>query len=93
VLDASDAALRAAAANLDNARSARAARDAEAQALAQEARYADTVLSFTRIVAPMDGVVVAREAEVGTTVVPGGALPAHPSTRRRCGWRCASTSR
>ncbi|MCW5636287.1 MAG: efflux RND transporter periplasmic adaptor subunit [Rubrivivax sp.] len=74
VLDASEATLRAAAANLDNARSARAARDAEALALAQEARYADTVLSFTRIVAPMDGVVIARQAEVGTTVVPGAAL-------------------
>jgi RND family efflux transporter MFP subunit len=71
VLDASDAALRAAEANLDNARAAAAAREAEAQALAHELRYADTVLSFTRIVAPMDGVIIARLAEVGATVVPG----------------------
>ncbi|MFN3566566.1 MAG: efflux RND transporter periplasmic adaptor subunit [Burkholderiaceae bacterium] len=71
VLDASDAALRAAEANLDNARAALAAREADAQALAQELRYADTVLSFARIVAPMDGVIVARLAEAGTTVVPG----------------------
>ncbi len=71
VLDASDAALRAAEANLDNARAALAAREAEAQALAQELRYADTVLSFARIVAPMDGVIIARLVEVGATVVPG----------------------
>jgi RND family efflux transporter MFP subunit len=74
VLDASDAALRAAAANLDNARSVQAAREADAQALAQEARYSDTVLSFTRITAPMDGVIIARQAEVGSTVAPGSPL-------------------
>jgi RND family efflux transporter MFP subunit len=71
VLDASDAALRAAEANLDNARAAAAAREAEAQALTQELRYADTVLSFARIVAPMDGVIIARLAEAGATVAPG----------------------
>jgi RND family efflux transporter MFP subunit len=71
VLDASDAVLRAAQANVDNARATLAARAAEAQALSQEARYADTVLSYTRVVAPIDGVVVQRQAEVGTTVVPG----------------------
>lgn len=73
-LDTSDAALRAAQANLDNARAAQAAREADAGALAHEARHADTVLSFTRIAAPMDGVVIARQAEVGTTVVPGSVL-------------------
>ncbi|MBL8287317.1 MAG: efflux RND transporter periplasmic adaptor subunit [Rubrivivax sp.] len=74
VLDASNAALQAAAANLDNARAAQAAREAEVQALVQEGRYADTVLSFTRIAAPIDGVVVARQAEAGATVMPGTAL-------------------
>lgn len=74
VLDGSNAALRAAAANLDSARATHSAREADAQALSQEARYADTFLSFTRIVAPMDGVVIARQAEVGALVVPGGAL-------------------
>lgn len=74
VLDGSNAALQAAAANLDSARATHSAREADAQALSQEARYADTVLSFTRIVAPMDGVVIARQAEVGGLVVPGGAL-------------------
>lgn len=74
VLDGADAALRAAQASLDNARAAHAARLADASALSHEARYADTVLSFTRIVAPMDGVIIARQAEVGTTVVPGSTL-------------------
>lgn len=71
VLDASEAALRGAGASLDNARALLAARAAEVRALAQEARYSDTVLSFTRIVAPMDGVVILRQVEPGTTVVPG----------------------
>ncbi len=74
VLDASDAALRAAQANLDNARATHAAREADASTLSHEARYSDTLLSFTRIVAPMDGMIIARQAEVGTTVVPGSTL-------------------
>ncbi len=74
VLDASDAALRAARANLDNASASHSAREADALALVQEARYADTVLSFTRITAPMNGVVISRQVEVGTTVVPGSPL-------------------
>lgn len=74
VLDASDAALRVAQANLDNARAAHAAREAEGVTLSHEARYSDTLLSFTRIAAPMDGVIIARQAEVGSTVVPGSTL-------------------
>lgn len=74
VLDASDAALRVAQANLDNARAAHAAREAEGVTLSHEASYSDTLLSFTRIAAPMDGVIIARQAEVGSTVVPGSTL-------------------
>ncbi|MCL4745858.1 MAG: efflux RND transporter periplasmic adaptor subunit [Burkholderiaceae bacterium] len=74
VLDASNAAASVAAANLDSARAARSARSADAQTLVQEARYADTVLSFARIAAPMDGVIIARQAEVGSMVVPGSTL-------------------
>ncbi|ODV04282.1 MAG: hypothetical protein ABT20_14190 [Rubrivivax sp. SCN 70-15] len=74
VLDASDAALRAARAGLDSARAAQAAREADLQAQAQELRYADTQISFTRLTAPMDGVIVARLVEVGSTVVPGSPL-------------------
>lgn len=74
VLEASEAALRAAQANLDAARATQAAREADAQALVHERRYADTQLSFARLAAPMDAVVVARLVEVGSTVVPGTAL-------------------
>lgn len=73
-LDASDATLRAAQAGLDNARATHAAREADARALSQEARHSDTQLSFSRITAPMDGMIISRQAEVGSTVVPGAAL-------------------
>lgn len=74
VLDASNAAASAAMANLDNARATQSARVADAQTLVQEARYSDTVLSFARITAPMDGVIISRQAEVGSMVVPGSTL-------------------
>ena len=74
VVDASNAALGGAVAGVDAARAALSARDADVRTLAQEARYADAVLSYTRIVAPMDGIVVQRMGEVGNTVVPGTAL-------------------
>ena len=74
VVDASNAALGGAVAGVDAARAALSARDADVRTLAQEARYADAVLSYTRIVAPMDGIVVQRLGEVGNTVVPGTAL-------------------
>lgn len=74
VVDVSKAALDAASAGVDAARSALAAREADARTLAQEARYADTTLSHTRITAPMDGVVVQRLGEAGNTVTPGTPL-------------------
>lgn len=73
-LDASSAALRAADANFDNSRETLAAREADAGTLAQEARFADAVLSFARIVAPMDGVIIQRSAEVGSIAVPGSPI-------------------
>jgi RND family efflux transporter MFP subunit len=72
--DASRSAVRSAAAGLDAARAALAARQADADALAQEVRYSETVLSYARIVAPMDGIVVQRLAERGDTVVAGSPL-------------------
>jgi HlyD family secretion protein len=74
VVDASKAALDAAAAGVDAAQAGLAARQADAQTLAQEARYADATLSYTRVVAPMDGVVVQRLGEVGSMVAPGTPL-------------------
>jgi RND family efflux transporter MFP subunit len=74
VVDASDAALDGAKAGVEAARATLAAREADVGTLAQEARYADAVLSHTRIIAPMDAVVVQRLTEVGNTVVPGTPL-------------------
>jgi HlyD family secretion protein len=71
VLDTSNAALLAAEAGIDAAKATLAAREADVRTLSQEARFADTVLSFTRIIAPVDAIVVQRLAEVGNTVVPG----------------------
>lgn len=74
VLDASNAALGSAAAGVDIARATLAAREADARTLSQEARYSDAVLSNTRVVAPMNAVVVQRMAEVGSTTAPGTPL-------------------
>jgi HlyD family secretion protein len=73
-LDTSVAALQSAQANLDNARALLAAREAEKLSLGHEVRYSDTVLSFTRITAPSDGVVIVRQTETGATVVPGSPI-------------------
>lgn len=72
--EASALGLRAAQAAADNAAATLAARRAEARSVAQDARYADALWSYTRIVAPMDGVVIQRSAEIGSTVVPGAPL-------------------
>ena len=74
VVDSSQAALGGAVAGVDVAQATLAARAAEARTLSHEARYSDTVLSYTRIAAPMDGVVIQRLAEVGNTVAPGTPL-------------------
>jgi len=70
-LDASNAAARAAEAALDGAQATLAARRADRATLAQEARLAQTQVTYTRLAAPMDGVVTQRLAEPGTTVAPG----------------------
>ena len=72
--DASALGMKAAAASADNAAALLAARRAEGRAFAEEARYAETVWSHTRITAPMDGLVIERSVEVGTTPAPGSPL-------------------
>lgn len=72
--DASVLGMRAAEAAADNAAAALAARRAEARGVAEDARYADTLWSHTRISAPMDGLVIQRAVEVGTMVAPGTTL-------------------
>ncbi len=74
VVDASNAAAQSAAASVDAARATVAAREADARTLVQEARYADVQLTHTRVLAPMDGVVVQRLVEVGSPAAPGTPL-------------------
>jgi len=74
VVDASTAAAEGAAAAVDAARATVAAREADARTLVQEARYADIQLSHTQVLAPMDGMVVQRLVEPGSTAAPGTPL-------------------
>lgn len=74
VLDASNAALRAATAGVDAAKATLAARGADALTLAQEARVADVTLTHARLVAPLDGIVIERLVEPGSTVTLGMPL-------------------
>jgi len=85
----SQAAMDVAAATLKSAQSAEAsaeatlgARQAESQAAAQEAVYARALHTFTRITAPMDGLIVVRDAEAGDTVVPGAPIFRMVDTRK-----------
>jgi len=68
VVDTSNAALRAAQAGVEAARATLAARAADALTLSQEARAADVGLSHARLVSPLDGIVIERLAEPGSTV-------------------------
>jgi HlyD family secretion protein len=72
--DASTLGMKAAEASADNAAALAAARRAEGQVLAAEARYADTLWSHTRVAAPMDALVIQRSIEPGSSVAPGSAL-------------------
>ncbi|MCB1982199.1 MAG: efflux RND transporter periplasmic adaptor subunit [Rhodoferax sp.] len=71
VVDASNAALRAGQAGVDAARATLAAREADAVTLAQEARAADVGLTHARLLSPLDGLVIERLAEPGSTVTLG----------------------
>ncbi len=73
-IDASEAGLRAAEAGAENAAALLGARQSEARAAAQESRYAETMLSYARILAPIDGLIIQRAAEVGSTIVPGSPI-------------------
>lgn len=74
VVDASNAAAQSAAAAVAAARATVAAREADARTLVHEARYADVQLSHTRVLAPMDGMVVQRLVEAGSPAAPGTPL-------------------
>ena len=71
VMDSSAATLRSAEANLENAKALLAAREADTGTVAQETAYAAAVLSHTRLAAPIDGIIIERLVETGSTVVAG----------------------
>lgn len=70
-LDTSTAAHRGDEAALQAAEATSAARRADQRALREEAVVAATQVAYTRIAAPMPGIVTQRLAEPGTTVAPG----------------------
>lgn len=70
-LDVSVAGARAADAALRSAEATWAARRADQAALAQDLVVAGTQVGYTRLSAPMPGIVVQRLVEPGTTVAPG----------------------
>ena len=72
--DTSSLGLKAAAAGADNAAAQLAARQAEARAVSEDVRYAQALWSYTRIAAPIDGLVIHRAVEVGSMVTPGATL-------------------
>jgi RND family efflux transporter MFP subunit len=72
--DASAQGLNAAEAAVNNAAALLAARQAEAQVVDAEGRYAETARSHTRITAPMDGLVIQRAVEPGSMVGPNSTL-------------------
>lgn len=80
-MDAAAAALKSAQSGEASAAATLGARQAESRAVAQEAVYARALHTFTRIVAPMDGLIVAREAEAGDTLAPGSPIFSLVDTR------------
>ncbi len=70
-LDASTASFRSAESNVRSATASLMARKAQRLSAEQELRYAEAQLEYTRIVAPMDGLITSRRLEAGSTVVPG----------------------
>lgn len=81
-MDAAAAVLRSAQSGEASAAATLGARQAESRASAQEAVYARALHTFTRITAPMDGLIVVRDAEAGDTVVPGSPIFRIVDTRK-----------
>lgn len=73
-LDASTAALRAAESAEKSAHALLTARHEEVNAAQRELEYVNALLSYARITAPMDGLVVGRSVEPGSLASPGQTL-------------------
>ncbi len=72
--EASALALAAAEAAVANAAALVEARRAEGRAADEEVRYAEALWSSTRLVSPMDALVIQRAAEVGSLASPGAPI-------------------
>jgi HlyD family secretion protein len=73
-MDSTRAALRSAESGEQSAVASLAARKSDVLNAEHELHYADAQRSYAKIVAPMDGIIIGRDAEVGDTVVPGSAI-------------------
>jgi RND family efflux transporter MFP subunit len=72
--EASSLGMKSSEAAADNANALLAARRAEAHGVREDARYADALWSYTRITAPLDGIVIQRAVEVGSMLTPGAPV-------------------
>jgi len=70
-MDTTSAALQVAESEYAEAQAGLAALEAAKAQAASEVRVAEANLGYTRIAAPMDGLITVRKAEVGNTVTPG----------------------
>jgi len=69
--DNTKAALKVAESEVNSSRAAVESLQAQVDQAESETHAADAVFAYTRILAPMDGLITVRKAEVGDTVAPG----------------------
>jgi len=74
VMDTTRAQLRLAESEQAAAQAQVAAQAAAAAQAESEVKASESLLNYTRILAPMDGLITVRKAEVGTTVSPGAPI-------------------
>jgi len=72
--DATKSALRVAESEVAVSKAAITALEAGATQAQQDARASGELFGYTRILAPMDGLITSRKSEIGTTVSPGTPL-------------------
>ena len=73
-VDAARQQLAAAEADVQSATSVASATRAQLTGAEQTLRYANANLAYARILAPMDGIIIARNLEAGSTIVPGNPI-------------------
>jgi multidrug efflux pump subunit AcrA (membrane-fusion protein) len=72
--DTAEAQLHVAESEVSAVRATAAALEAAVKQAESESHAAEALHNYTRIVAPMDGLITVRKAEVGTTLVPGSPI-------------------